>query len=177
MSYEVKKCKNYKWSYRKYWFNFPNTKIESNIWWDCTFKRGSQTLQQCVQNVKRPPFPGLPPCTLNPYWHWYRNQETGTPDKGLCPLPTHKGLSSHGLWSRPGDHFFGFLFLTCRLSQVSVSDLWDLPFDSLTISFLLPRCFCVQVSIGAFYKSLCTPRKYICLFMSWSRIYACPFLC
>ncbi len=38
VSYEVKKCKNHKLSYRKYWFNFLNTKIESNIWWDCTFK-------------------------------------------------------------------------------------------------------------------------------------------
>ncbi len=33
----MKKFKNPKRSYRKYWFNFTKPKIKCNIWWDCTF--------------------------------------------------------------------------------------------------------------------------------------------
>ncbi len=38
MIYKIKKCENHKRSYKKYWFNFVNLQIKSNIWWDCTFK-------------------------------------------------------------------------------------------------------------------------------------------
>jgi hypothetical protein len=37
-NYQMKLCKNYKRSCRKYWFNFPESIIISNIWWDCPFK-------------------------------------------------------------------------------------------------------------------------------------------
>ncbi len=52
-----------------------------------------QTLQQCVQNVEKPLFLGLPPCPRNSYGHWDRNQGARTPAKGIHPLPTHA-------WSR-----------------------------------------------------------------------------
>ncbi len=34
---EINNFKNYKRSYRKYWFKFMDFKIKDNIWWDCTF--------------------------------------------------------------------------------------------------------------------------------------------
>jgi hypothetical protein len=37
-NYEVDKFKNHKRSYKKYWFEFIDSKIKYNIWWDCTFK-------------------------------------------------------------------------------------------------------------------------------------------
>jgi hypothetical protein len=47
-----------------------------------------QTLQQCVQNVEKPPCLGLPPCPRNSYGHWDSNQGAGTPAKGIHPSHT-----------------------------------------------------------------------------------------
>ncbi len=48
-----------------------------------------QTLQQCVQNVGRPPSSRLPPCPLTSYRRRNRNHEARSPEEGLLPLPTN----------------------------------------------------------------------------------------
>lgn len=35
-NYKLKRCKNHKRPYSKLWFSFPEFKVKSKIWWDCT---------------------------------------------------------------------------------------------------------------------------------------------
>ncbi len=71
---------------------------------------GSQTLQQYVQNVKRPLSLGLPPCSLNPYCYWGRNQEAQILEEGPPNLPT-RGCSP----AYPGSRQFAELVLSTTL--------------------------------------------------------------
>ena len=79
-----KKCKNHKRSYRKYWFNFLNTKIESNIWWDCTFK--SAPPQYCDQpnRLRSCGLKKLRNCDCGPSKFDFRNSATL---RSLLPVP------------------------------------------------------------------------------------------